>query len=255
LGRTVSFIDADVGQKTVGPPGTVGLKHIRETDDLTHDRMAEADLLGFVGSITPQGHVVSLIGALQRLLDRSRQAGADLVVVDTSSLVSGIYGQLVKFHKVDILEPDLVIGLQRGEELEPIMGIVQRFFGVETLTAGIHPSVTPTSVEERAEQRREAMARYFDRPLQRFRIRPTVFMPTLPPLFELEQLDRLIVGLSDGEAGYTGIGYLEYGSDESLLRLYTPVAEAPKALRLGSVRLEDDFRARRVDLQNLFGTE
>jgi len=33
------------------------------------------------------------------------------------------------------------------------------------------------------------------------------------------------------------------------------VAEAPKALKLGSVRVEDDFRTRRVDLRNLFGTD
>ena len=39
------------------------------------------------------------------------------------------------------------------------------------------------------------------------------------------------------------------------LRLISPVAEPPKALRLGSVRLEESFRAKRVDLRNLFGTE
>ena len=39
------------------------------------------------------------------------------------------------------------------------------------------------------------------------------------------------------------------------LRLLSPVAEPPKALRLGSVRLEGSFRAKRVDLRSLFGTE
>jgi len=33
------------------------------------------------------------------------------------------------------------------------------------------------------------------------------------------------------------------------------VADPPKALRLGSVRLEESYRAKRVDLRNLFGTE
>ena len=49
LGRSVAYLDADVSQKTVGPPGTVGMKHIREPDDLTHERMAAADAIGFVG--------------------------------------------------------------------------------------------------------------------------------------------------------------------------------------------------------------
>ena len=99
------------------------------------------------------------------------------------------------------------------------------------------------------------MAGYFAPPLSRFRIKPTVFMPTLPPLFDPKELDRLLVGLSDGAGGTTGVGYLEHSPEEGLLRLISPVADAPKALRLGSVRLEESFRAKRVDLRNLFGTE
>ena len=211
LGRTVAYLDADVAQKTVGPPATVGMKHIRVPDDLTLERMAEADALGFVGSTSPQDHLVPLVGALQRLKDRARTEGADLLIVDTGGEVSGIRGQLVKYYKVDALHPDLVIALQRGEELEPILGVVDRFFGIESVRAPVHPGVQPTSVEERMAMREKAMARYFESaPLQRFRVRPTVFMPTLPPLFDLQTLDRLLVGLSDGHGGFTGLGVLEH---------------------------------------------
>ena len=181
LGRSVAYLDADVSQKTVGPPGTVGLKHIRDADDLTHDRMAEADVIGFVGSTSPQDHLLPLVGALSRLRERAHDEGAELVVVDTGGEVSRIRGQLVKYYKVDTLEPDLVVALQRGEELEPIVGVVERFFGVEVVRLGIHPGVVPTTVDERMAQREESMRRYFDAPLQRFRVRPTVFMPTPHP--------------------------------------------------------------------------
>jgi polynucleotide 5'-kinase involved in rRNA processing len=80
-------------------------------------------------------------------------------------------------------------------------------------------------------------------------------MPTLPPFFEVQTLDRLLVGLSDGAGGFTGLGLLEHVADDGGLRLVTPVAEPPKALRLGSVRLEESFRAKRVDLRTVFGTE
>jgi polynucleotide 5'-kinase involved in rRNA processing len=255
LGRAVAFIDADVSQKTVGPPCTVGVKHIRSPDDLTFDRLADADALGFVGSTSPQNHLLPMVGALGRLRDRATGEGAELVVVDTSGIVSGIWGQLVKYYKVDALQPDMVIGLQRGQELEPVLGVIQRFFGTEIMTAGVHPSVELSSVEERMDQRERAMARYFEGELSRFRVKPTVFMPTLPPLFDLAQLDRLLVGLSDGAGGFTGLGFLEHLPEEDALRLVSPVAEPPKALRLGSVRLEGDYRAKRVDLRNLFGTE
>jgi polynucleotide 5'-hydroxyl-kinase GRC3/NOL9 len=256
VGRSVAYVDADVAQKTVGPPATVGMRHIRAADDLTLDSMAEADALGFVGSISPQDHLVPLAGALQRLRERARREGADLVVVDTGGEIGGIRGQLLNYYEVDVLEPDLVVGLTRGEDLEPILGIIDRFFGVETATAPVHPDVVSTGVEERMAQRTKMMARYFDRgPLQRFRVRPTVFMPTLPPLFDLTSLDRLLVGLSDGAGGFTGLGVLELVPEDGGLRLLSPVADPPKALRLGSVRLEDDYRAKRVDLRNLFGTE
>src|SRR4029077_9202331 len=170
----------------------------------------------------------------------------DLVVVDTGGMVSGIWGQLIKYYKVDMLEPDLVVGLPRGQELEPILGVLERFFGVDVQALPVHPNATLTSVEQRMEQRERAMARYFEHGLPRFRVKPTVFMPTLPPLFDLAQLDRLLVGLSDGHGGFTGLGYLEFVTEDRGLRLISPVAEPPKALRLGSVRLEDNFRAKRV---------
>jgi polynucleotide 5'-hydroxyl-kinase GRC3/NOL9 len=254
-GRPVAFLDADVGQKSVGPPATVGLKHIRSPEDLEPDRLAAADALGFVGSTSPQGHLLPLVTSLARMHARARAEGAEFVVVDTSGMVSGIYGQLVKYHKVEMLQPDLVVGLQRGEELDPVLGVIQRFFSTEVVPLGVHPAVVPTSVEQRAAHREHAMRTYFAGPLQRFRIKPTVFMPALPPLFDLTQLDRLLVGMSDGAGSFTGIGYLEHSTEEGVLRLIAPVAEAPKALRLGSVRLEESYRAKRVDLRNLFGTE
>src|SRR5262249_54212431 len=157
-----------------------------------------------------------------------------LRIADTGGEVSGIRGQLVKYYKVDVLEPDLVIGLQRGEELEPILGFIDRFFGIEAITAPVHPSVQPSSVEDRMAMREKAMGRYFESaPLQRFRVRPTVFMPTLPPLFDLQTVDRLLVGLSDGHGGFTGLGVLEHVPDDGGLRLISPVAEAPKRLDWG----------------------
>jgi polynucleotide 5'-kinase involved in rRNA processing len=150
----------------------------------------------------------------------------------------------------------MVAGLQRGEELEPLLGVVRRFFGATPVTSlPVHPDVQPLSVEQRAANREGAMSRYFTEPLQRWRVKPTVFMPALPAFFDLTELERLVVGLADGIGGYLGIGYLEHSGEEGILRLISPVAAAPKALRLGSVRIDEQYRAKRVDLRNLFGTD
>lgn len=253
-GRPAAYLDADVGQKSVGPPATISLKHVRTAHDLEPDVFAVEDALSFVGSTSPEGHLLQVVTGLAQLHRRALESGAEFVVVDSSGLVSGVYGQILKYHKVEMLRPDLVVGLQRGEELLPLLGVIQRFFDTEVVPLGVHPAVVPSSVEQRAENRERSMDRYFGAELHRFRVKPTVFMPALPPLFDLAQLHRLLVGLSDGAGATTGLGYLEHSEEERVLRLISPVAAGPKALRLGSVRLEENHRAMRVDLRNLFGS-
>jgi polynucleotide 5'-kinase involved in rRNA processing len=254
-GLTAAILDADIGQSSVGPPSTVGLKLVREASDLEPDALARADALAFVGTTSPQGHLLPLVSGSRLLLDLARGQGADLVVVDTTGLVSGVFGQILKFHKVGLLRPDLVVGLERGEELEPLLGVVRRFYAAEVAALPVPADVVATSVERRAALREESMRRYFTEPLQRWRVKPTVFMPALPDLFDLSVLNRILVGLSDGKGLCFGIGFLEYLAEEGALRLISPVSEAPKALILGSVRLEDGYRARRVDLRNLLGSD
>jgi polynucleotide 5'-hydroxyl-kinase GRC3/NOL9 len=208
VGRRVGYVDADLGQKAVGPPTAVTLRMLGESADLDPPVFSRPDAIYFVGATTPQGQLLPLVVGTSRLLARALDEGADLVVVDTSGLVSGVYGQLLKYHKIELLQPDLVIGMQRGEELDPLLGIIQRFFRAEVMVLPVSPEASSTSVEERARNREAAFRRYFTEPLQRWRIKPTVFMPALPALFEQPQLDRILVGLSDGQGEYVGLGYL-----------------------------------------------
>ena len=223
-GRPAALLDADVGQKTVGPPATVTLKMVRSAADLEPGNLGVADEMSFVGSTSAQGHLLPVVAGVAGLHRRAKDEGADLVVVDTSGLVSGITGQVLKYHKVELLRPDLVVGLQRGEELLPLLGVIQRFFPTQVVPLGVHPDVVPTTVDRRADNRERAMRAYFSGELHRFRVKPTVFMPALPPLFDVPKLHRMLVGLSNGAGAYTGLGYLEYTEDEGVLRLISPVA-------------------------------
>src|SRR5215218_10060673 len=132
-GLRVGYLDADVGQSTVGPPTTVGLRLCRSPEDLDPEVLAQPHHVSFVGATSPQGHLLPLVVGTRLLLDRARTEGADMVVVDTTGLVSGVYGQLLKFHKVGVLQPDVVVGLERGEELQPLLGVIRRFFPTEVM--------------------------------------------------------------------------------------------------------------------------
>ncbi len=255
-GISTAIVDGDTVQSSIGPPTTVGMKHIRSVDLLEREKLFLADVMGFVGSIIPKGHLLPLVTNAAKLTRRAKAEGAQMVIVDTTSLVSGIYGQSLKFYKMDLIHPDHVVAFERGGELEPVVGIAQRFTPSEVIECEVPPEVVPRSVDERIAFREEQFAAYFATGTSRWRVKPTVFMPTLPPEFDLALLDDLVVGMEDGNGTCVGIGVLEYDATEDILRMISPVTEGVKGLRLGSVRIETSGRSKGpVDLRHLFGSE
>ena len=79
----------------------------------------------------------------------------------------------------------------------------------------VSANVVPRSVDERMTFREEQFAAYFADGTSRWRVKPTVFMPTLPPEFDLALLDGLVVGMEDGAGTCVGIGVLEYDATKT----------------------------------------
>lgn len=251
-GHTVAVVDADLGQSTYGPPGTVGLKVVSEASEL--DDGGSFDALAFVGAMSPRAHFLPLVTGTAKLVMRAIEMGARLIIVDTSGLIDGVAGQMLKLTKAELCRPHHVVALARGGELEPITGVLERFLSLDVMTLEIDPAITTRSVDERAAYREQRMAAFLGPQMNRWRVKPTVFMPTLPPIFELDELDGLLVGVDDGTGDCLGLGILEYQQDT--LRLLTPVSEGVRALRLGSVRVTPEGRiTERVDLRMMLGTD
>ncbi len=250
-----AYLDTDVGRTTVGPPTCIGLKHVLAAKYLEDDELAIADDIYFVGWVSAQFHLLPLVAGTAKLMDEARRGGAELIVVDTSSLISGVYGQILKYHKLEVVRPDYVIGFARGEELDPLLGIARRFTPARVERYPVHADVRPTTADERAEARRARFAAYFSGSLHRWRVKPTVFLPSLPPGADLSSLAGLLVGMEDGKGSCVGIGYLEMSEDGGL-RMISTVSQGARALRLGSTRITPDWSSTtRVDLRHLFGTE
>jgi polynucleotide 5'-kinase involved in rRNA processing len=234
-GRTVAIVDADVGNSTVGPPACVGLKVIRSEDDLA--QIDAPDALHFVGTITPSRLVLQQVVATAAIVDKARER-ADLVILDTSAVISGVAGETLKYHKTELCRPDKVIALQRGSEMEPVVGMLRRFLGVDVTVAGVDPNVHSLSPDERAESRASAFASALAPPIDRWKVRPTVFAPTLPMGLNLARLDHVLVGVQDEGGGCLGLGILSH--EEDGLRVMTNTGEGMKGLRLGSMRLDPE---------------
>jgi len=251
-GHVVGIVDADIGQSTVGAPGTAALKIARQPDDL--EQPLTPDAMSFVGSMSPRGHVLPLVTGTAKLVMRAIEMGARLIVVDTSGLIDGVAGQMLKLTKAELCRPHHAVALAHGGELEPINGVLRRFLSLDIIELGVHPSTRVRTVDQRAADREERLAAFLGPEVYRWRVKPTVFLPTLPPMFPPESLDGLLVGVDDGEGNCLGLGILEY-RDEAL-RLLTPVSEGVRALRLGSVRATQDGKiTERVDLRAMLGTD
>ncbi|MEX1279933.1 MAG: Clp1/GlmU family protein [Acidimicrobiia bacterium] len=249
-GQTVAYVDADVAVDTIAPPACTGLVVLRSTDDL--DAMDAADEIRFVGSIHPKHLVTQMVVGTARLVHRARRR-ADLVLLDTTGIVSGVVGETLKYHKMELCEPDLVVGLQRGSELEPLVGMLQRFFTVDVELTDAHPGVEVIDPTERADRLRASLGAALGGSTDRWRVRPTVFAPTLPVGLDLGRLDDMLVGIHDGSGRCLGLGLLDW--DGEVLRVETAVGEGMTGLRLGSMRVDrETFAATSVNLREvMFG--
>jgi polynucleotide 5'-kinase involved in rRNA processing len=237
-GRSVAYVDADVAIDTVAPPACTGVRFLAGPGDLAN--LSAADEIRFVGSTHPKQLVTQMVVGTARLVGRAR-ARSYLVLLDTTSIVSGVVGETLKYHKMELCEPDLVIGLQRGSELEPLVGMLQRFFSVDVEVTAAHPDVPMASPVDRSDRIRAAIASAVGGEPERWRVRPTVFAPTLPAGLDLGRLDRMLVGVHDGEGRCLGLGVLHW--DGEVLRVATSVGEGMKGLRLGSMRIDPETGA------------
>jgi polynucleotide 5'-kinase involved in rRNA processing len=246
-GRTVAFVDGDVGASTVGPAACVGLSVITGPDDM--ERFHEPDELRFVGSVEPNGVVLPHVVAVASLVDIA-MGKADLVVLDTTSVVSGVVGQTLKYHLAELAKPSLVVALTRGSELEPVIGMLRRFLSIRVAEVEPDEDVISSGPIERSEARAAAFRRDLGSDPQRWRVQTTVFAPTLPDGFDVSRLDGMLVGVQDEQGRCRGLGVLEH--TDGTVRVATQHGDEMRGLRLGSLRVDlATYATSRVRLREL----
>ena len=113
-GRPVALVDSDVGQSDVGPPTTVGLG----ASASPVPRLSELKLLDafFAGDTSPAYCLQEVIWGTGEMVREGRSRGGWLLV-DTCGLCTGSLGQYLVRQLIEVIEPDLLVALQRGDEL------------------------------------------------------------------------------------------------------------------------------------------
>ena len=158
-GYSVGVIDADVGQSDIGPPTTVGLGLV--ASPLTTLRDAVLQHLYFVGATTPKGHLLPLVIGTRKMLDKALACAMQKILIDTTGLVSGELGRLLKTQKIDLAAPDLIVCLQNAQECEHILQAYAAFERPKILRCTPAPQCRSKSVIARRKYREKNWRRYF----------------------------------------------------------------------------------------------
>ncbi len=111
------LITADMGQPAVGTPTCLGF-----SAQPPYDRVTAS---WFVGDISPVGNLLPAVVGTARLVDRARAAGARTIIIDTTGLVEGPMGRVLKYHKTVAAGVDCVVAVQYSAELEPILSVLE----------------------------------------------------------------------------------------------------------------------------------
>ena len=154
----VGLVDCDVGQTTLGPPTTVGGRPFESPPDDCLDLWPP--VLGFVGSTSPPGHLLQMVAASNTVCDRLRAQSPAYLIVDTTGLVAGGIGRVLKLNKLRVIQPDLAVLVERDRELDGFAWALAAT-PVQVMRLPASPAVRVRSSDVRRARRQEQFRAYF----------------------------------------------------------------------------------------------
>lgn len=232
----VGWIDADVGQSTLGLPTTMNLAVVSEP--LVKPPPPNATF--FVGDVSPRGHMLPMVVGVKKLQERARQLETNTLVVDTTGLVTQeAGGGALKQWKIALLEPAIVVAIQRHGELVHILTPLIRNPTLKVHILPVAKAVARRPVEDRVKRRQEQFRRYFADAA------PLKISYSRLPVYGLEQVGRhRLVALQDRSGFTLALGVIMEISAREMVIL-TPARDAARtvSLRTGSLLLNPDTGA------------
>ncbi len=155
-GYKTAVVDADIGQSNVGPPGVIGLCLVEAS---TLSLMDVPLLTGyFVGDKNPSNHFLAMVLGTKRMVDEALKTNAKTILIDTTGMVRGGPARALKEKKIEAVSPDIIVALQRGEEIEHILTPLKDRFRI--LRLPVSTTIKSTGRTERIALRGFSMRKY-----------------------------------------------------------------------------------------------
>ncbi|MBI3038198.1 hypothetical protein HYY75_03975 [bacterium] len=153
--KRIGVLDCDTGQSDIGPPGAFGMLVMNSPTVFLSEEPATH--LYMLGAHSPGLHFLPAMTGLSYMLEKAR-AGVDVLIIDTTGWVQGDGGRALKKAKLDFIKPDLVVLMQRGNELEHL---VKHLPSSKVVRLPVSKKASPTSQMERKSLRELVSKRYF----------------------------------------------------------------------------------------------
>lgn len=230
-GRRPVLVDADPGQKTIGPPACVTAGILNDAGELDLTDIA------FVGATDPLRGWGRVVGGTGSLVERAAGQG-EPVLVNTVGFLRG-HGRRLMAALIQAVQPALLVAIGRDNGIQ---GVLDDHPHIDHVRLAPSPLARRKSQGERRRARQAAFERHFRGafsvalPLDLIGMegaRPGI----LPP-------PRLLVGLADAKDRDLGIGIVEeaFGERGFVQVLTSAPARLVRTFRWGSLALDNAFR-------------
>jgi len=233
--RKLAVVDADLGQSLLGPPAVVSLGICQSSGKLKLISMR------FIGSTSPSGHLSATVSAVKTLVDRSAALGARIVLVNTCGLIRGREGQWLKQQKINLIQPQYILVLQRQEEMEHLLSPYQMGGRIAIRRLPVPPAVSKKSEEQRRAFRERRFQEYFRTAKSHQFSLQSIRNPLIwSSQDRSEYYQGRLVGLNNDDSDTLALGIIEqFRPQAGVLSILTPL-ESPaevKEIQLGSIRV------------------
>jgi polynucleotide 5'-hydroxyl-kinase GRC3/NOL9 len=241
----VGVLDGDLGQSDLGSPGTVGYTIAeKQVTELSNLHMQNGF---FVGVTSPVGALKQTVQALGAMMKELQEKQPDFIIINTDGFIAGEIAENYKLSLVKELKPNVVVGVQAKNELEPIFS----YLGGGVITIEPAQSASVRSIENRKAIRERSYAKYLKEsklqciPMNQLILEPRSAIPKM-----VDPNRGLLVGLYGRGTKFLGIGVLRaINQNRKTLKIQTAVSVKPTRLVFGKIEL--DRRLQEVQTQTV----
>ena len=155
----VGIIDADIGQSNIGPPTVIALGVVEKGNFAKFLSQIKLKDGYFIGHTSPNRVFHRVMVGVKKMVDTVISQYCDAIIIDTTGFVRGMHARELKFQKASLINPDLIVALPKGEELESLLEPLE-FLGLKIERVPASENVRSRSMEERKELRKMSFAKH-----------------------------------------------------------------------------------------------